>query len=127
MRIKSRLGSRQTVYAYYGKDDFPVAIGTAGEVAKKLGIAENAVISMACRKIPGYHRIGKELKPDMERILMCLRRLKQRARKDKPDEWRMGYYNAIEDVRKIAEDLQRQDEEYAIAVQAELESLFRRK
>lgn len=124
MRVPSRIGSYQTIYAYYGKDDCLVAVGTADEVARKLGITYSGFISCVSRKIPGYYRVGKELKTDMERILAGLRRLKTHTRKDKPSEWQLGYYNALEDVRKIAEDLQKQDEEYAVACQAELDSLF---
>lgn len=124
MRVPSRSDSCQTIYAYYGKDDCLVAVGTADEVARKLGITYNGVISCAKNKVPGYYRVGKELKTDMERILACLRRLKTHMRKDKPSEWQLGYYNALEDVRKIAEDLQKQDEEYAAAQQAELDYLF---
>ena len=61
----------------------------------------------------------------MERMLSCIRRLKTSIRRrNENTEWQIGYYAALEDVRKAAEDLRRQDEEYAVAVQAELDRLF---
>lgn len=127
MKTRGKVASYNAIYAKYDEEDRLVAVGTAGEVAKKLGMTYAGVISCAHRGVPGYYRIGKELKTDMERILACIRRLKTGIRKSETTEWQIGYNAALEDVRKAAEDLQRQDEEYAVACQAELDSLFSRK
>ena len=124
MKTRGKNASYDVIYAVYGEDDYPIAIGTAEEVAEKLGMTPSGVISCASAGIAGYYRIGKELKTDMERMLSCIRRLKTSIRRNENTEWQIGYYAALEDVRKAAEDLRRQDEEYAIERQAELDRLF---
>lgn len=125
MKTRGKNISYNIIYAVYGEDDYPIAIGTAEEVAEKLGMTPSGVISCVHAGIAGYYRIGKELKTDMERMLSCIRRLKTSIRRrNENTEWQIGYYAALEDVRKAAEDLRRQDEEYAVAVQAELDRLF---
>lgn len=124
MKTRGKNASYDVIYAVYGEDDYPIAIGTAEEVAEKLGMTPSGVISCASAGIAGYYRIGKELKTDMERMLSCIRRLKTSIRRNENTEWQIGYYAALEDVRKAAEDLRRQDEEYAIERQAELDYLF---
>lgn len=124
MKTRGKNISYNVIYAVYGEDDYPIAIGTAEEVAEKLGMTPSGVISCVHAGIAGYYRIGKELKTDMERMLSCIRRLKTSIRRNESAEWQLGYAHALEDVRKAAEDLRRQDEEYAVAVQAELDCLF---